>query len=215
VSCKPAVIDYILKMAKVKKSRGGLAPDKYLSREQIQQLREYLSQAKARGGRRAAINEMIIDVMLNSGLRAGELCALQMQDLPLCHGKPCIFVQRGKGAISRTIDINSALSERIKVFVKRYRPNAKPKSCLFLNENQKPFAYRSLYSKVRIIGQSAGLENLRPHMLRHSYATWLYRQCKDLLMLQDSLGHSDPATTAVYAKTLPEERRKIVEDFEL
>jgi len=202
-------------MAKAKKSRGGLAPDKYLSREQIQRLREYLSQAKARGGCRAAVNETIVDVMLNSGLRAGELCALQLQDLPLCHGKPCIFVRRGKGSISRTIEINSALSERIKLFVKRYRLNSKPKSHLFVNENKKPFAYHSLYSKIRIIGRSAGVENLRPHMLRHTYATWLYNQSKDLLMVQDALGHSDPATTAVYSRTLPEERRRIIEDFEL
>jgi site-specific recombinase XerD len=202
-------------MAKVKKSRGGLAPDKYLTRDQVRQLRKYLNEAKARGGCRAAVNEAIVDVLLNSGLRAGELCALQLQDLPLYHHKPAIFVRRGKGAISRTIEISSGLADRIKTFVKRYRPNAKPKSYLFVNENQRQLSYNSLHSKIKIIGRSAGLENLRPHQLRHTYATQLYNQSKDLLMVQDALGHADPATTSIYARTLPEEKRRIMESFEL
>ncbi len=202
-------------MAKVKKSRGGLAPDKYLSREQIQQLRKHLDQAKARGGRRAAVNEAIVDVLINSGLRAAELIALQMRDLPHYHGKMIIDVREGKGCIRRSVQISSVLAKRIERFVRRYRKGAKPRSPLFVSERGSKLSYHCLYSRLRIIGRAAGIGRLTPHMLRHTYATNWYNQTKDLFSLMDQLGHSHAETTRIYSKTDNAEMRRQIEDFDL
>jgi len=202
-------------MAKRKKSRGGLPPDRYLSREQVPQLRKHLDQAKTHGGCRATINSAIVDVMLNTGLRAAELCQLQMRDLPHCHGKLIVDVKEGKGCVRRSVQISSTLADRIKLFVKQYRGGAKPRSYLFVNEQGGPLSYQSLYSRIKIIGRAADIGRLTPHMLRHTYGTAWYNKTKDLFGLQDQLGHADPRTTHIYAKTSDEQMRRQVEDFEL
>ncbi len=202
-------------MTKVKKHRGGLSPDKYLSREQVQQLRKYFADVGNQDGRRAAVNEAIIDVLLNSGLRAAELIALKMMDLPHCHGKLIINVRQGKGNVRRSVQISSALAKRIERFVKKHRKGAKPRSSLFISEQGTNLSYRSIYSKIRIIGKAAGLPRLTPHMLRHTYGTSWYNKTQDLFGLADQLGHSDVKVTHIYAKTSDEKMRQQVEDFDL
>jgi len=91
--------------SKRKKSCGGLAPDKYLNIKQVKRLHSYCRRAAKKAQQnhctRAVVNEILIDVLLNTGLRAGELCQLQMRDLPHCHGKLVINVRQGKGYIQR------------------------------------------------------------------------------------------------------------------
>ena len=108
-----------LKMAQRKRSktRGGLAPDKYLSEAQLKKLRQYVKDkadiARMRGGSRGVIDELIVELLVNTGLRASELCGLNIGDLPVKHGKDCIWVRDGKGNVSRTVDISDKLKKRL------------------------------------------------------------------------------------------------------
>lgn len=201
------------------RSRGGLPPNKYLTKEQVRKLKKYCQtqacQAKERGNRRAVINSMIIDLLLNSGLRAAELCELQMRDLPHVHGKFIIDVRRGKGSLRRPIKISPALAKRIKSFVKKYRRGAKPGSYLFVNENFGRLSYESLYSKLHIIGIRAGISQLSPHMCRHSYAMSWFRKYKDLSSLKQQMGHKSILVTNIYAETVSEELLEQSELFDL
>ena len=198
-----------------KKRRGGLAPDKYLSQDEERLLRRYVKDradlARSRGSTRDIINEMIVTVLLRSGLRAIELCDLRLKDLPTHHGKDVIHIRDGKGAVARAVYIPNTLSMKLKQFIKRYRKNAKPSSPLIVNEQCGPLSYRSLYSKIKIIGRLAGIPYLHPHMLRHTYLSRLYAVDKDLRFVQDQAGHADPRTTAIYAKTEESERIRQVE----
>ena len=211
-------------MAKRQKSqnRGGLAPDKYLSEEQLKKLRQYVKDradlARVRGSSRAVIDELIIDLLVNTGLRASELCNLNLGDLPMCHGKDCIWVRDGKGKVSRTVDISEKLKKRLERFVKLYCKDTKPTSPMLISEQGDRIIYRSIYSKIKRIGQQAGIGKLHPHMLRHTYLTRLYNVEKDLRFVQDQAGHASPTTTAIYAKTNNKARKRQVEaidnDFE-
>ena len=53
---------------------------------------------------------------------------------------------------------------------------------------------------VKRRGQKAGLghKDVHPHMLRHTFATELYRQTKDIRLVQKALGHADLSTTMIY-----------------
>ena len=198
------------------KSRGGLPPNKYLSIAQVKKLRQYITEKAANGKRRDAVSETVVDILLNAGLRAAEVCNLEMRDLPHFHGKQIIDVRQGKGCVQRSVEISSALVRRINKFVKEHRKNAKPKSPLFVSErDKKRIGYRSLYSKLVIIGRGSGVGRLTAHMLRHSYAMVFYKQTKDLLGLQQQLGHKDPQTTHIYAKTSSDEMRRQIEEFDL
>ena len=206
------------KQKKTKRHSGGLAPGRYLTREQMKQLKAHLVGRldKASGpatARRAQTNYMIVEVLTNSGLRATELINLEMRDLPHCHGKPVIDVRDGKRRVQRSVEISTIFTEHLECYIKTYRKSAKPHSRLFVNEDGKPLSYRSLYSKIVLMGEPAGVGHLTPHKLRHTYGTLFYNANKDLLLLMDQLGHSKPETTAIYARTASEERRRLVEEF--
>jgi integrase/recombinase XerC len=206
-----------MKMAKRKKAtkRGGLAPDKYLSEAQLKKLRQYVKDkadlARMRGGSRGVIDELIIELLANTGLRASELCNLNIGDLPVKHGKDCIWVRDSKGNVSRVVEISEKLKKRLERFVKLYRKGAKTNSPLLVSERGKRIIYRSIYAKIKRIGDQAGIGKLHPHMLRHTYLTRLYNVEKDLRFVQDQAGHASPTTTAIYARTNNTARKRQVE----
>ena len=205
-------------MSKRIRSRGGLPPDKYLNQEQVKRLRDYIdTQAKlaeTRGSKRAIVNKMIIDLGLNSGLRASEICNLQIRDLPVYHHKLIINVRRGKGCIHRNVEISTALAHRIDSFTKKYRKRSRPRSYLFINEKGKRLSYGSLYYRIRTTANNASV-SMSPHTMRHSYATHFYARYKDLEMLRLLLGHKSILTTSIYTYVFDETRRAMMEKFEL
>ncbi len=58
--------------------------------------------------------------------------------------------------------------------------------------------YHALHALVRRLGLEAGLGDLRPHKLRHAYATRMMRDGAPIAVIQWALGHSSPATTSRY-----------------
>jgi len=201
-------------MKKKTKHRGGLTPDKYLSKDQLKKLRRYVRDkadaSRARGSKRNIVNEIIVELLVNTGLRASELCKLNIADLPCSHGKDSVWVRNGKGNVVRNIDINESLRKRISRYVKLYRKNAKPNSPLLLSEWGGRISYQGLYCRIKRIGEQSGIGKLHPHILRHTYLTRLYNTEKDLRFVQDQAGHASPTTTAIYAKTDSESRKRQV-----
>jgi site-specific recombinase XerC len=196
-------------------NRGGLLPDKYLSDIQLRKLRQYVKDmadlARQRGSIRAVIDELVVELLCNTGLRASELCDLNIEDLPVSHGKDSIWVRDGKGKVTRTVDIPENLVKRLERFIMLYRKNAEPTEPLLAGTNGKRIIYRSIYEKMKKLGQKAGIGKLHPHMLRHTYLTRLYNVEHDLRFVQDQAGHASPTTTAIYAKTNSKARKRQVE----
>jgi site-specific recombinase XerC len=195
--------------------RGGLPPDKYLSDTQLKRLRQYVKDmadlARERGSERAILDELIVEILANTGLRASELCDLNISDLPVSHGKDSIWVRDGKGKVTRTVDIPESLVKRIERFVRLYRKGAKPKGPLLLSTKGTRMIYRSIFEKIRKLGRKSSIGKLHPHMLRHTYLTRLYNVEHDLRFVQDQAGHASPTTTAIYAKTNNTARKRQVE----
>ena len=116
---------------------GGLHPRKYLGDKRLRRVIAYVH-ARAEhakpGTKRAFVNRMIIDMLLLTGVRAAELLNLKLHDLPKCLGEDVVYVDRGKGGVSRSIDVPNVLTERMGEFIKMYRKGARPGSRLFVNE---------------------------------------------------------------------------------
>lgn len=201
-------------MKKKTKTRGALTPDKYLNDAQLKKLRRYVRDhadlARSRGSQRNVTTELIIEILVGSGIRAKELCNLNLSDLPGVHEKDCMLVRDGKGSVTRAVDISEQLKSRIARYIKLYRKRAKPGDPLLLSEWGGRIAYHSLYSRIRHVGDMAGINNLYPHRLRHTYLTRLYNIEKDLRFCQDQAGHASPTTTAIYAKTNNTARKRQV-----
>lgn len=215
--------------------RDYLAPDKYLNIEEVQRLRRTVKKAadraRRRGSTRGLVNEMIIELMLETGLRAEEVCHLQLRFLPTSHGKDKILVRKDKGLL-RVVDVKASLREKLQTFIKRCRKGAKPGSPLFVSErgyrilrsrvtragkqitikeHTARLSYNSLYRKIKVIGRQAKIPHLHPHIFRHTYATHLLHTEQSLRTVQILLGHAKPETTARYAQVFDEDKRRQVE----
>jgi len=149
------------------------------------------------------VDEVILMVMVGSGLRAGEMCALEVRDLGIADGKNQIDVRRGKGAKQRSVHISAALSLRLREYLGDAPAKKRP---VFVNRFGEALSYEALYKRVKKIGSLAGLPQLHPHSLRHTFGTLLYHYKKDLFFVKEQLGHSKVDTTQIYAKTLTESK---------
>lgn len=56
---------------------------------------------------------------------------------------------------------------------------------------------------------------VHPHMLRHTFATELYRQTKDIRLVQKALGHSSLSTTMIYTHIVDENMEVALKGFHL
>lgn len=209
----------IKKSANTQGTAAKLPPYKYLKKEQIEKLRDFFADKKA--GRpqnklpeRLVANEMVFDLLLNTGLQAAELCNLQLRDLPGCHGKLIIDVRVGH--IPREVVISRDLADRLRCFTKQFHKHSKPQYFLFRNEYYTgPISTASLRARLKRLGKAAGIGNLYPRLLRYTYANHLYASCKDLLFVQKQLGQETFKMIGIISKTSDDLRQRYVNEFNL
>jgi len=176
---------------------------RYLSDAELEKLLLYIREkadlARRRGATRAVVDEVIVLLLLNTGLRPSELCSLKISDLITEHDRKTIMVRDAPGNVSRAIDVTGDIAEHLLRFVRLYRKNAEPGDPLLVSERGTKFGYMSLYNKVKRIGKSAKVGNLHPNVLRATYLVRLYNSKQDLWFVQQQAGHASPRTTAIYA----------------
>jgi len=92
----------------------------------------------------------------------------------------------------------------------------KPDYWLFEGMHKKHYSPTSVLAILRKASKRAGLnKNVRPHMLRHSFATHLLEQGVDLRYIQSLLGHSSPKTTEIYTQVRSHSLAKIKSPFDV
>jgi site-specific recombinase XerD len=134
---------------------------------------------------------LLVLILLDTGLRINELCSIKKSDINLEEG---ILKVIGKGGKEREIILSDRCIEAIKKC-----PWNGSEEILFFNQWRKNLNTRHAFRIVKEIGRKAGIENLHPHLLRHTYATNLRRKGGDLLLIKEALGHSSVSTTEIYA----------------
>jgi site-specific recombinase XerD len=155
---------------------------------------------------------VICDLLLNSGLRAAELCSLRVQDTPVILGIPAIEVHHGKGGKDRTVPISNRLAEVLRDYIENLRPRTLPSigvrvddpgKPVFYSRSQRPFTPCGVYRLVRRAGELAGIpKRIRPHILRHTFATHALSAGAITVDVQRMLGHSTLTTTQIYLHSL-------------
>lgn len=187
---------------------------RYLSDAELEKLLSYLREkadlAGRRGATRAVVDEVIVLLLLNTGLRPSELCNLTIADLITEHGRKAIMVRDSSGNVPRAVDVTGDIAEHVRRFVRLYRRKAKPGDPLLVSERGTRFGYMSLYNKVKRIGKNAKVGNLHPRILRATYLVRLYNSRHDLWFVQQQAGHASPRTTAIYAIAGSDSHTKIM-----
>lgn len=146
----------------------------------------------------------LVEVLYSTGCRLGEIHALNRQDINW-EQRSCRVV--GKGSKEREVFFSWKAIHYLKKYLQS-RGDAHP--ALFVTERKpiRRLSRRAIQREIKLIGERAGVQkNVHPHVYRHTFATLTLNQGADLVAVQSLLGHTNPATTQVYAH-LSNERRK-------
>ncbi len=169
---------------------------------------EKLLSAPQGGDAFALRDRALLELFYASGLRVSELAALTLQQLDLDNGYLRVF---GKGSKERVVPVGGKAVDALRVYLEAGRPSfVKPKtgSALFLSERGGALSRKTLWFIVQKYAEKAGIaRGVKPHQLRHSFASHLLGGGADLRAIQEMLGHANLATTQIY--TAVEEKRLI------
>ena len=141
-------------------------------------------------------NTAIIYMLLDTGIRAGELCNLKQRDYDTSNKE--LRVIRGKGGKSRTLPISAKTVQKLSVYL-RSQPIDSDRYLFTTNQGDK-LRPAILWKNIQRLGKRAGVEKAHPHRFRHTYAIEYLRNGGNVFALRESLGHSDLEMTMVYVK---------------
>ena len=118
-------------------------------------------------------HEAIVRLMAETGMRAGEVIALQTADIDMTRG--LATVRRGKGAKGRIVPFGLKTGTAIDRYIRARSSHLRADSAqLWVGDRGKGFSYDGLYVALRYRAQIAGIDRFHPHLLRHTAATrWL------------------------------------------
>jgi integrase/recombinase XerC len=154
----------------------------------------------------AARDHAIAELLYGSGLRVGELTALDLVAGPAAVG--WVDVQDatahvlGKGSKRRSVPVGTAALAALQDWLAQ-RPTLANvgEPALFVSQRGTRLTANQLRLRLQAQAAQAGLPTrVHPHMLRHSYASHLLQSSGDLRAVQELLGHASISTTQVYTK---------------
>lgn len=137
-------------------------------------------------------NRAMLELLYSSGLRATELCSLQLYHVSA--GK--VMVSCGKRGKTRTVPITSEAFSWIERYISTFRGSTK--GVLFQTQMRKQMPRQMLCEMVGQYAKKAGVEKVTTHTLRHACATHLLDAGADLRLIQEVLGHASISSTQRY-----------------
>jgi integrase/recombinase XerD len=157
----------------------------------------------------------MLELMYACGLRASETADMLLTDWIPTVG---IVRVRGKGDKERIVPVGTPAIDAVERYLEHCRPKlvkpgAKDRGRLLLSVRGSPLERVAIWQLVRKHANAAGLRNVHPHMLRHSFATHLLMGGADLRVVQELLGHADIATTQIYTHVDKSRLRSVHKKF--
>lgn len=180
-------------------------PPKAISQNQVDELLELPLQHNS--GPEGLRDKAMLEVLYATGMRVSELVALNIDDISFTSKTVRCLGRQGRERIL-------PLSEAALTALEEYLDIARPKlanhahgndEALFLNHRGKRLTRQGFWLILKEYADRAGLHDLTPHILRHSFAAHQLRNGVDLRELQERLGHASIATTQIYTHLTEEE----------
>ncbi len=120
---------------------------------------------------------------------------------------------RGKGGKERLVPLGSYARRALEGYLVRARPtlasSGRGGPALFLNARGGRLTRQGGWSALAAVAERAGVEDVSPHTLRHSFATHLLDGGADIRVVQELLGHSSVTTTQIYTLVTVERLREV------
>lgn len=156
----------------------------------------------------------ILEMLYATGMRASELVNLKLEDVNLEVGFVRCF---GKGRKERIVPLGRKAGEALTRYLDKVRPKllkGKTVSEIFLSRLSRKLSRQSLWMIILRYAKAAKIKKkIKPHTLRHSFATHLLEGGADLRSVQEMLGHADISTTQIYTHINKDRLKSIHKQF--
>jgi site-specific recombinase XerD len=158
---------------------------------------------------RSLRNLALVDLLFATGLRVGEVSALNVEDYFV---REAVFRVKGKGGRDRLAVVVDEETLRVQRKYLEARAQIETRSsALFLNSSGLRLTTQGIANVIAHLREEAGIEqHVTPHMLRHTVATLLLRNGVDIRIVQEFLGHASIATTQRYTHVTKEHLRGVL-----
>jgi integrase/recombinase XerD len=148
-------------------------------------------------------DQAILLTLLDTGLRASELCSLVVDDVDMKTGR--VNVRHGigggaKGGKGRTVFLGKIARKAVWRYLATRDDGDDPAAPLFISMADHPFNRNSLRILIRRLGERAEIAHVHPHKFRHTFAITYLRSGGDIFTLQSLLGHSSLDMVRHYAQ---------------
>lgn len=154
--------------------------------------------------RLAPRDRALLETLYGTGLRVSELAQLTLEDL---HFDAGYLRCMGKGKKERVVPLGENARACLQRYLDELRPaliRGAPTRAVFLTQRGRPFSRKGLWKLIKKHARAAGItRNVKPHTLRHSFASHLLANGAPLRVIQEMLGHADITTTQVYTHVDP------------
>jgi integrase/recombinase XerD len=161
-------------------------------------------------GQSALRDRALLELLYSTGARISEAIGLDVDDLELSADSRSSSVAavvrlNGKGGKQRLVPVGSFARDAVDAYLVRARPALAAASgrgqgspALFLNARGGRLTRQGAWGALRAAAGRAGLAQVSPHVLRHSFATHVLQSSGDLRAVQELLGHASITATQVY-----------------
>lgn len=156
----------------------------------------------------------LLETLYGTGLRVSELAHLTLNDIHFDEG----YVRcMGKGSKERVVPIGDRAITALRQYLEDVRPalsKGRVVAAVFLNYRGQPLGRKGIWKLIKKHARAAGItKNVKPHTLRHSFASHLLANGAPLRVIQEMLGHADIATTQIYTHVDPARLKSIHAQF--
>jgi integrase/recombinase XerD len=175
----------------------------------------------AGAGQTALRDRALLELLYGTGARISEAVGLDVDDLELHgeRGSPQVVSTvrlNGKGGKQRLVPVGTFARQAVDAYLVRARPalasasgRGQPSPALFLNVRGGRLTRQGAWMALRAAASRAGLAEVSPHVLRHSFATHLLDGGADVRVVQELLGHASVTTTQVYTLVTVDKLREV------
>ena len=188
--------------------KGGGRLPRVLRADEVSSLLDAPPRAAAADDRIERRDTAVLELLYGSGLRVGELCGLDVDDLDLKSATVRVW---GKGGKQRSVPMSAPSVDAVRAWLAEGRESLSgpetPAPAVFLNRR----GHRLTTRDARRILDRRASSPTHPHALRHTFATHLLDGGADLRAVQELLGHADLSTTQHYTHVSKERLRQVLD----
>ncbi len=177
----------------------------------IQEIDALLEQPGRWNTPESARDQAMLEMLYATGMRVSEFVSLNLSSIELQDRRASVRCV-GKGRRERLIPIHSAAVAALHHYLQDARPRlarGRREVALFINRRGERLTRQGVWLIIKNYAQEAGIPDVTPHTLRHSFATHLLRGSAPLRNVQELMGHANISTTQLYTQLTDEQLRDV------